>query len=74
MEPLENFEGWLLNWIAVNLSAADRADLSDWVRLRADELSEDATHAGFYAELVEAAKPYGGVEGYVRSKLQDVQR
>jgi hypothetical protein len=28
--------------------------------------------AGFYGELVEAAKPYGGVDGYVRSKLKDV--
>ena len=40
----------------------------------ADELIEDATHAGFYGELVEAVKPYGGAEGYVGSKLQDVPR
>jgi len=44
------------------------------VRLRADELTEDATTGGFYGELVEAAKPYSGVEGYVRSKLKDVPR
>jgi len=44
------------------------------VRLRADELTEDAATAGFYGELVEAAKPYSGVEGYVRSKLKDVPR
>ena len=72
IEPLEKFETWLRVWIAENLSAADRADT--WVRLRADELAQDATHAGFYGELVEAAKPYRGVEGYVRSKLKDVPR
>ena len=72
IEPLEKFETWLRVWIAENLSAADRADT--WVRLRADELAQDAMHAGFYGELVEAAKPYGGVEGYVRSKLKDVPR
>jgi hypothetical protein len=40
------------------------------VLLRADELTEDATHAGFYGELVEAVKPYGGVAGVVRSKFE----
>ena len=75
MEPLENFETWLLIWTAANLgSFREGDDLSVWVRLRADELTEDATTAGFYGELVEAAKPYRGVEGYVRSKLKDVPR
>jgi uncharacterized membrane protein affecting hemolysin expression len=41
------------------------------VLLRADELTEDATHAGFYGELVEAVKPYGGVAGFVRSKFEN---
>ena len=45
-----------------------------WVRLRADELVEDAKTAGCYGELVEAAKPYGGAEGYVRSKFKDLLR
>ena len=73
MEPLENFESWLMIWTAANLvSVREGDDLSTWVRLRADELIQDATHAGFYGELVEAVKPYGGAEGYVRSKLQDV--
>jgi hypothetical protein len=73
MEPLENFETWLLIWTAANLgSFREGDDLGTWVRLRGDELTEDATMAGFYGELVEAAKPYGGVDGYVRSKLKDV--
>jgi len=73
MEPLENFETWLLIWTAANLgSFREGDDLRTWVRLRGDELTEDATMAGFYGELVEAAKPYGGIDGYVRSKLKDV--
>ena len=64
IEPLENFGTWLLIWTAANLgSFREGDDLSVWVRLRADELTEDATTAGFYGELVEAAKPYRGVEG-----------
>ena len=75
MEPLETFETWLLTWTAANLSSLREGDdLSTWVRLRADELTEDATMAGFYDELVESAKPYGGVEGYVRSKLTELPR
>ena len=69
------FETWLMIWTAANLvSFREDDDLSVWVRLRADELTEDATTVGFYGELVEAAKPYGGVEGYVRNKLKDVPR
>jgi hypothetical protein len=72
MEPLETFETWLLTWTAANLgSLSEDDDLSTWVRLRSDELTEDATTAGFYGELVEAAKPYGGVEGYIRTKLKN---
>ena len=61
IEPLENFETWLRIWTAKNLgSPGESTDPEDvWVRLRADELVEDATTAGFYGELVEAAKPYG---------------
>ena len=58
IEPLENFETWLTIWTAANLgSFREGDDLSVWVRLRVDELTQDATHAGFYGELVEAAKP-----------------
>jgi hypothetical protein len=75
IEPLENFETWLLIWTAANIgSFREGDDLSTWVRLRADELTEDATMAGFYGELVESAKPYGDVEGYVRSKLKELPR
>jgi hypothetical protein len=35
----------------------------------ADELVEAATVKGFYGELVEVAKPYGDVVGFVRNKL-----
>ena len=75
-QQLEKFETWLRIWTAENLgSPSESTDPEDvWVRLRADELVEDATTAGFYGELVEAAKPYGGAEGYVRSKFKDVLR
>ena len=44
MEPLENFETWLLIWTAANLgSFREGDDLRTWVRLRGDELTEDAT-------------------------------
>ena len=74
-QQLENFETWLRIWTAENLgSPGESTDPEDvWVQLRADELIQDATHAGFYGELVEAVKPYGGAEGYVGSKLQDVR-
>jgi hypothetical protein len=50
IEPLENFGTWLLIWTAANLgSFREGDDLSVWVRLRADELTEDATTAGFMA-------------------------
>jgi hypothetical protein len=44
------------------------------VRRRADELTEAATIAGFYSELVAAAHPYGGVEGFVWNKFEEATR
>ena len=74
-QQLENFETWLMIWTAANLASfREGDDLGTWVRLRADELVEDPTMAGFYGELVEAVKPSGGAEGYVRSKHQNVPR
>jgi hypothetical protein len=74
-QQLENFETWLRIWTAENLCPSVSTDPEDvWVRLRADELVEDAKTAGCYGELVEAAKPYGGAEGYVRSKFKDLLR
>jgi hypothetical protein len=50
MEPLENFETWLLIGTAANLgSLRESDDVSVWVRLRAAELTEDATTPGFMA-------------------------
>jgi hypothetical protein len=72
--PLENFETWLRIWLAENLNSSVGRPDTAWVRLRADELVEDATHAGFYKELVEAAHPYGDVEGLVRVKLEETSR
>jgi hypothetical protein len=49
----------------------------DWifiVRRTADELTEAATIAGFYGELVEAAHPNGGVQGFVRHKFEEASR
>ena len=42
------------------------------IRVLGDELIEEATVQGFYGEVVEAAKPYGSVEGYVRHELEAV--
>ena len=70
----ENFETWLRIWLAENLDLGDRTDPNVWVRLRADELIEDAAHAGFCGELVEAVKPYGGVAGFVRGKFEAASR
>jgi hypothetical protein len=49
-------------------------DSSFMVRRRADELTEAATIAGFYSELVAAAHPYGGVEGFVWNKFEEATR
>ena len=69
-----SFETFLRFWIAENIQAgADRIDpkaLDSMVRLLSDQLTEDATVNGFYREVVEAAKPYGGVQGYVRHELE----
>ena len=73
-EPLENFATWLRIWLAKNLDPSVERPDTAWVRLRADELVEDATHAGFYKELVKAAHPSGDVEGLVRVKLEEASR
>jgi hypothetical protein len=72
----ESFETFLRIWMAENIhSLNDYA--GDWnfiVGRNADELTEAATIAGFYGELVEAAHPYGGVEGFVRNKFEEATR
>ena len=69
----ESFESCLRIWTAENIrSLSDHA--GDWnfiVHRTADELTEAATIAGFYGELVEAARPFGGVEGFVRDKFEE---
>jgi hypothetical protein len=78
IEPLETFETFLRIWVAENIgSLDDHTDPSDWnfmLRRRADELIEAATINGFYGELVEAAKPYGGVAEFVREKFKEASR
>jgi len=75
MEPLETFETFLRLWVAENIgSSGDRSDPREWdamAKRRADELTKAATNKGFYGELVEAAKPYGGVTGFIRSKFEE---
>jgi hypothetical protein len=61
IEPVENFETWLRIWTAENLGSSDDSTDPTWVRLRADELVEDATTAGFYGELVEARNHTAGL-------------
>jgi len=63
----------LRSWIAENIPAAARTDANypeSMIRVLSDELTEEATMRGFYDEVVEAAKPYGGVQGYVRHELE----
>jgi hypothetical protein len=45
-----------------------------FLREQADELTDAAAITGFYGELVEAAKPYGGVAGFVRNKFEEASR
>jgi hypothetical protein len=61
-------------WLAENLESSGERPDTAWMRLRADELVEDATHAGFYKELIEAAHPCGDVEGLVRVKLEEASQ
>jgi hypothetical protein len=74
----EDFETFLRLWIAENIHSqgghADPAYLNQIVRRLADELVEAATTEGFYGELAEAAKPYGGVAGFVRDKFEAASR
>jgi hypothetical protein len=44
------------------------------LRVKADELEKAATIKGFYGELAEAARPYGGIEGYVQHKFEEANR
>ena len=71
----ESFETFLRFWIAENVHTAARTDPNypeSIIRVLGDELIEEATVQGFYGEVVEAAKPYGSVEGYVRHELEAV--
>ena len=64
----ETFETFLRIWIAENIgslgSQTDATNLKYILRVRADELEKAATIKGFYGELTEAVRPYGGIEGY----------
>jgi hypothetical protein len=74
----EDFETFLRLWIAENVphqgERADPAYLDHIVRRSADELIDAAAVEGFYGELSQAAKPYGGVAGFVRSKFETTSR
>jgi hypothetical protein len=70
----ENFATFLRFWTAEHIHSlghTDPSDLDHIIHSQAEALASAATTAGFYGELVEAAHPYGGVEGYVRSKLNE---
>jgi len=70
----ENFETFLRIWVAENISSlgsqTDATNLKYILRVRADELEKAATIKGFYGELVEAVRPYGGIEGYVQHQFE----
>ena len=70
----ETFETFLRIWIAENIgslgSQTDATNLKYILRVRADELEKAATIKGFYGELAEAARPYGGIEGYVQHQFE----
>ena len=70
----ENFETFLRVWVAENIgslgSQTDATNLEYILRVRADELEKAATIKGLYGELAEAARPYGGTEGYCSINLR----
>ena len=71
----ETFETFLRIWIAENIgslgSQTDPTNLKYILRVRADELEKAATIQGFYGELADAARPYGGIEGYVQHQFEE---
>ena len=71
----ETFETFLRIWIAENIGSLggqiDPTNLTYILRVRADELEKAATTRGFYGELAEAARPYGGIEGYVQHRFEE---
>ena len=74
----ETFETFLRIWIAENIgslgSQTDATNLKYILRVRADELEKAATIKGFYGELAEAARPYGGIEGFVQHQFEEANR
>jgi hypothetical protein len=74
----ESFETFLRIWIAENIGSLgaqiDATNLKYILRVKADELEKAATIKGFYGELAEAARPYGGIEGYVQHKFEEANR
>jgi hypothetical protein len=52
-------------------SQTDATNLEYILRVKADELEKAATIKGFYGELAEAARPYGGIEGYVQHQFKE---
>jgi hypothetical protein len=74
----ETFETFMRIWIAENVgslgSQTDATNLKYILRVRADELEKAATIKGFYGELAEAARPYGGIEGYVQHQYEEARR
>jgi hypothetical protein len=74
----ETFETFLRSWIAENVdslgSQTDATNLKYILRVKADELEKAATAKGFYGELAEAVRPYGGIEGYVQHQFEETNR
>ena len=74
----ETFETFLRIWITENIgslgSQIDATNLKYILRVKADELEKAATIKGFYGELVEAVRPYGGTEGYVQHQFEEANR
>jgi len=74
----ETFETFLRIWIAENIGSlgiqTDATNLKYILRVRADELEKAATIKGFYGELAEAARPYGGIEGFVQHQFEEANR
>jgi hypothetical protein len=65
-------------WIAENIgslgSQTDATNLKYILRVRADEREKAATNRGFYGELAEAVRPYGGIEGYVQHQFEEARK
>jgi hypothetical protein len=76
-EQPPTFDVFLREWTAERIVAlghpTDPSDREFIVRRRAVELTSLARESAFFAPLVEAAQPYGGIVEYVREMYRSAE-